>query len=116
MEKSKAAITGGILGGIYTIYLIMNFGSSIAGSSNNAEALGGAIAGALVMPHMILVLLGSVFTIIGGLKNKAGFALAGGILFSVGAAAFFMYAIFVVPMIVLSFVGYSKIKKIKVNI
>lgn len=113
MKKSKAAIIAGVLGILYTIYLMVHFGGAIVNTTSDAEALGGAIASALVMPQMILVLLASIFTLVGAFINKAGFVLTGAILFCVGAAVFFLYAIFIVPMIVLSFIGYSKVKKIK---
>ncbi|WP_297639624.1 hypothetical protein [uncultured Clostridium sp.] len=111
-NKSKTAIISGVLGALYSIYLIAYFGGAMD-STNGAEMVGGAIASALVMPHMILVILGSIFMLIGAFINKAGFALTGAILFCVSAAAFIMYAPFVVPMIVLGFIGYSKIRKIK---
>lgn len=111
-NKSKTAIISGILGALYSIYLIVYFGGAMD-STDGAEMVGGGIASALVMPHMILVILGSIFMLIGAFINKAGFALTGAILFCVSAAAFIMYAPFVVPMIVLGFIGYSKIRKIK---
>ncbi|MGL5647214.1 MAG: hypothetical protein ACRDDY_05135 [Clostridium sp.] len=111
-NKSKTAIASGILGVLYSIYLITYFGGAMS-STDGAEMVGGAIASALVMPHMILVILGSIFMLIGAFINKAGFVLTGAILFCVSAAAFLMYAPFVVPMIILGFIGYSKVRKIK---
>ena len=113
MSKSKTAIIGGVLGALYGIYLLSHFFGGVSNSTDGGEIIGGAIATALVMPHMICVVLASIFTIVGGFINKAGFVLTGAILFCVAAVVFFMYALFVVPMIVLSFIGYSKVKKIK---
>ena len=110
-EKSKALIFSAILGVAYSIYLIVYFSGAMSGSG--AEALGGAIATALVTPHMICVVLAAIFNTIGALANKSGFALTGAILYCVGGVLFIAYIFFVIPMIVLSFVGYSKVKKIK---
>lgn len=111
MKKSKALIISSILGIIYSIYLISYFGGALTGSSGGTEALGGAIATALVTPHMICVVLATIFNTLGAFLNKSGFALVGGILYSVGGVVFVMYILFVVPMIILSFVGYAKVKK-----
>lgn len=113
MKKSKVLIAAAVLGIIYMIILFVNFGGAIFGSSSDAEAVGGAIATALVMPHMICVLLAVIFNIIGALGNRSGFALTAGILYSVGGVLFLVYIPFLIPMIVLSFVGCSKVKKIK---
>lgn len=113
MQKSKCALISGFLGLIYLIYLLVHFGGTILGASSESAAVGGAIATALVTPHIILVLLATIFTLIGAFINKAGFVLTGAILFCVAAAVFFLYAIFCVPMLVLGFVGYGKVKKIK---
>lgn len=111
MKKSKTLMISGILGLIYAIFLISNFGGAVFGASSDAEAVGGAIATALVTPHMICVVLAVIFNIIGAFYNKSGFALTGGILYAVGGVLFLLYMPFVIPMIVLSFVGYSKLKK-----
>ncbi|MGL4760713.1 MAG: hypothetical protein ACRCWG_04570 [Sarcina sp.] len=113
MQKSKAAIISGVLGALYSIYLIVHFGGSMFATNDGAEALGGAIASVMIMPHLILVILASIFMLIGAFINKVGFVLTGAILFCVGGAAFFLYALFVVPSIVFGFIGYSKVKKIK---
>ncbi|NFV11530.1 hypothetical protein FDG09_00940 [Clostridium sporogenes] len=111
MKKSKALIISSILGIIYSIYLIVYFSGAMSGSCSNAEAVGGAIATALVTPHMICVILAAIFNTLGALLNKSGFALTGGILYSVAGVLFIMYVFFVIPMIILSFVGYSRVRK-----
>ncbi|WP_338587798.1 hypothetical protein QIT93_05810 [Clostridium baratii] len=111
-KRSKVLIISAILGVLYSIFLIVNFCGAMSSASSDAEAVGGAIATALVTPHMICVVLATIFNLIGALNNKAGFALTGGILYSVAGVLFLMYIPFVIPMIVLSFVGYSNVKKI----
>lgn len=112
IKRSKALLISAILGTLYSLYLISYFGGGIFGSKGGAELAGAAIATALVTPHMILVVLATIFNWLGYFSNKRGFALTGGILYSVGGVIFIIYIIFVIPSIVLSFVGYAKLKNI----
>lgn len=110
--KSKALLISLIVGTIYGVYLIVNFGSALGGASSDGELVGAGIATMLVMPHMILVILAIIFNALGYFKASKGFALTGGILYSVAAVVFLMYAPFLIVSIVCSFVGYSKVKKL----
>lgn len=111
MRHSKALLVSGVLGALYAIYLISHFSGAITGSTG-ATQVGAAIATALVTPHMILVVLAAIFNWVAYFTNKRGFALTAGILYSVGGVIFILYILFVVPSLVLSFVGYTKLKKI----
>lgn len=111
-KHSKALLISAIIGTIYAIYLIVHFGTGIAVSKDGAEIAGKVIATALVTPHMILVALAVIFNWIGYFSNKRGFALTGGILYSVAGVIFILYLVFLIPSIILSFVGYGKLKKI----
>jgi hypothetical protein len=117
MKKSKTLIISAILGIIYSVYLISYFSGAISGTGSSTEALGGALATALVTPHMICIVLATIFNTVGAIFNKSGFALTGAILYCVGGVLFIMYIPFVIPMIVLSFIGYGRVKKniIKIN-
>lgn len=110
-KHSKALLVGAILGTIYSIYIIMYFTGAVGGSEGT-EQIGAALATAMVMPHLLLVVLATIFNWVAYFTNKRGFALTAGILFSVGAVLFIIYALFVVPSLVLSFVGFSNLKKI----
>lgn len=102
-KKSVFLLISGIIGAIYSVYLVTYF----AGASGDAA---GAIATVLVMPHMVLSALGTVFALAGYFAVKRGFALASIILFIVGAVIFPIYALFLVPSIVLAIIGYAKMK------
>ncbi|GAA0674006.1 MULTISPECIES: hypothetical protein [Clostridium] len=110
-KHSKALLISAILGALYSIYLICYFTGAIGGSEG-AEQVGAAMATALVTPHMVLVVLATIFNWVGYFTNKRGFALTGGILYSVSGVMFLIYIMFVIPSIVLSFVGYANLKKI----
>lgn len=110
-KHSKALLVAAIIGVLYSIYLICYFSGAIGGSEG-AEQAGAAIATALVTPHMILVVLATIFNWLAYFTNKRGFALTAGILYSVGGVIFIVYIVFVIPSLVLSFVGYANLKKI----
>jgi hypothetical protein len=107
-------IISAVLGVIYTVYIIVYFSgvlSGAGGAMDSAEALGGMIATALVAPHAILVVLAVIFNIVAVFTNKRGLALTAAILYSVAALMFMIYALFVVPSIVLCFVGFAQLGK-----
>ncbi len=110
-KRSKLLLISAIIGTLYALYIIIYFSSSL-NSNDAAEAVGAAIATALVMPHMILVVLAVIFNWVGYGTNKRGLALTGGILYSVAGVVFLMYIFFVIPSLVLSFVGFAKLKQI----
>lgn len=112
--RSKVLFVGTLLATIYVVYLAIYFGSSM-GSSDAAEALGGAIATALVTPHMLITGLGVIFSWIGFFAKKPWGALVGAILYCVGAVLFLLYAVFSIIFIVLGFIGYAKQRKITNN-
>ena len=110
--RSKMLFTASALATAYVIYLITYFGGGIINSSGSAEAVGGAIASALVFPHMLMFLIGAIFGWIGFLAKKSWAALVAAILYSVGTMFFLLYFMFGVPILVLGFIGYSKQKKL----
>ena len=110
-DRSKALFFGALIATIYVIYLICYF-SGTMGDMSSAEEVGGAIATALVTPHMIVIAIGAIFGWVGFFTRKPWAALVAAILYCVGGILFIVYIIFCIPMIVLGFVGYSKQKKI----
>ena len=111
-KRSVALTISAILGVIYSIYIISYFSKAMLGSGSTAEAVGGALATALVTPHMVCAVIGAIFNVIAAIGNKRAFALVGAILYCVGAVIFLLYAAFLIPSIILSFVGYARLKKI----
>lgn len=110
MKKNKQLLISWILGALYFVYLVVYFTSAISGTEGTEQA-GATVAAVLVMPHMIAVGFATLFNVLGWTQNKKGFALTGGILYSVALVLFPVYFMFVIIQIILSFVGYSKIKK-----
>jgi len=110
-NRSKVLLISSVLATLYVIYLINYFGNSI-GNLDSGEELSGAIATALVTPHMTMIGIGAIFSWLGFFFKKSWAALVGAILYCVGALLFIMYIIFCIPLIILGFIGYANQKKI----
>lgn len=111
-NRSKVLFACAVLASAYVIYLISYFGNAM-GNISSSEELGGAIATALVTPHMLMVGLGALFTWLGFLTKKSWAALVGSILYCVAGLIFLLYFIFCIPLIILGFIGYSNQKKLQ---
>lgn len=99
-----------ILGILYSVYLITYFSGS-----EGAAALGAGIAVTLVMPHITATVLATVFTTLGWGANSRGLALTGAILYCVAAVLFPLYAMFVLVQIILAFVGFTRLKTLRMQ-
>jgi len=103
--RSKVLFLSSLITTLYVLYLMYYFGGAM-------DELSGMLATALVTPHMLMIGLGAVFSWVGFIFKKSWAALVAAILFCVGALLFLMYALFVVPSIILGFIGCAKQKKL----
>lgn len=108
--KSKLLLISFLLGFAYSMYLICYF-TGIIGSGDGVDQAGAVVATAIVMPHMILTALATIFNGLGCFLNKRGFALTGAILYAVAMVLMPIYFMFVVLQMILSFVGFACMKK-----
>jgi cytochrome c oxidase assembly factor CtaG len=113
-NRSKAAFLAALLATAYAIYSVMYWGGVVGQteSLDSGEAIGAGIATLLVLPHTIVTVIAALFGVIAFFTRSTGLILTSAILYSVAAVLFFVYALFLVPSIVLGFVGYSNQKKI----
>lgn len=109
-RRSGFLLASWIIGALYFVYVVLYFLGKIGSGASWAENLGYGIAATLAAPHIFLVFLALVFNIIGWAASRSWAALTGGILYSVAGLIFILYCIFVVPSIVLSFVGFAKLR------
>lgn len=72
--------------------------------------LGTMIGTALMIPQMIATGIAVTLNVVGWVFGGRGFSLAGAIVYCVAALLMIVNAPFLLPSIVLSFVGYSKLK------
>lgn len=111
-KRSTALIVATVLATAYSIYLLCYFVGGTASADDAASMLGGAIATALVTPHMIMFLIGAAFGWLGLLLKKPWGALVAAVLYSIGTVFFMAYAMFGLPILILGFVGFANQKKI----
>lgn len=104
-----------VLGALYTLYLIFYIVSINGTGASDAENVGIAIGSILIMPHAICVGIATIFNGLGLAMNKNGFVLTGAILYAVSIVFMFIYFMFVIIQMILSFVGYSQMKKKSAN-
>jgi len=111
-KRSKALLISGILGALYMIYIIYYCITTMAAQTDGASQLGTGIGIALITPHIICVVLAVIFNWIGWAGSIRWAALVGAIMYCVAAAIFILYAPFVLVQLILSFVGFAKLKKL----
>jgi hypothetical protein len=100
-----------VIGVAYLIYSVVYWSGAVGGTTTGTAAAGAAIASALVMPHLVCLAVGIVFNALGLFMRKAAFALVGAILYAVALVLFIPYFMFVIVEMILSFVGFSQLKK-----
>ena len=90
--------------------------SNVPTGNSSAAAgaqLGSMIALTMLTPFFIVGWLGTIFSWFAWLTNKSGLALAAAILYCVSLVLAPSYAFGLIPCIVLGYIGYAKIKKLK---
>ena len=109
-KRSTILLISGILGVIYSIYLVAYFTGAV-GSTSGAEQIGVAIATTIIMPHMVGTVLATIFNVVGWAMNMKWFALVGATLYAVACVLFPLYFFFVIIQMILSFVGFGILNK-----
>ncbi len=109
-KKSVLLLISAILGILYAIYIVSYFAGAPSNAGGAAEAVGVGIATAIVMPHMVCAVLAAIFNVLGWALSSKGFALTGAILYAVAAVLFPLYAMFVLIQMILSFIGFTRLK------
>lgn len=105
-KRSTILLIAVILGLAYSIYITTYF-SGVA-----MVDLGGALAAALVTPHMVFMWIGSIFGGIGYMIKASWAALVGAIIWTVASVMFVPYMLMVAPIFILGYIGYSKQKSL----
>lgn len=111
-KKNVLLIISFVLGALYMAYSAWYWlGGSVSVGTESAEQVGGALATALVAPHLLLTLIAVIFNALALFLNKRGFALTAGILYAVAMVLFPMYFFFVIIQMILCFVAFAKMRK-----
>ena len=110
-KKSIWLLISAILGSLYFIYGITYFSNLIRDSGDGFEMLGSAMALDMVMPHFLMVFLGALFNWLSWAMSNKALALTGAIMYCVSIAMFPMYTMYVIAHVILSFIGFVRMKK-----
>lgn len=111
-KRSILLLLSAIIGVLYIAYSISYWTGANTGNTGTATVIGAGLATALVFPHLICAGLAVIFNILGWTMNHRGFALTGAILYAVSMLLFPLYFMFVLLEVILSFVGFARLKKI----
>ena len=109
-NRSKTLIISMVLGVGYSIYL-MSYFYNITICGSGMDFIVGSLASAIVFPHMITTIAGAVFSVIAVITNKRWCAMVSFILYYVASILFIMYAVFTLPIAIISTIGYVRKKK-----
>ena len=104
-KRSIMLLIASILATLYLIYIVGYYMEDI-------ETAAGSIAAMLVFPHIGILAFGVLLGWIGYLTRKTALSLTAAILYAVSAIVFVMYAVFLLPSIVLEFLGWHKQKQL----
>ena len=109
-NRSKTLIISMVLGVVYSIFL-MSYFYDVTMNGNGMDFIAGGIASAIVLPHMLATIAGAVFSVVAVIINKRWCALVAFIMYYVASLLFIMYAIFTLPIAIISTIGYVRMKK-----
>ncbi|WP_300347848.1 hypothetical protein [Clostridium sp.] len=114
-KRSKALLASVILSTIYSLILISFIvyysGDSLVNENDGARIVS-LLFGIVAIPHMFLVVIGTVFNLFAYLKNRRGFELTTIILYLISLIIFPIGVLFVLPSFIFSIIGYFNIKKL----
>lgn len=111
-KRSRLLLASACIAAFYIVFFIYSFVTASSGAESKYYALGVGIAVYLSLPHLLCVIIALVFNILGWSLNHRGFALTGGVLYSVSMLLFPLYFMWVILEVIFSFVGFSNLKKI----
>ena len=108
-KRPTVLLVAAIIATAWIIFGFYSFSNAASGASEVAEQIGAAIAGAMIIPFLIIASLGVLFNWLGWALQKRGFAITAGILYCVSLISI-TYTFGLIPSIVLSFIGVAKLK------
>lgn len=109
-ERIPAAFWAAVLAVAFSVFVWI-YGFYMASSAEGVgEALGATLVSLITLPGRITAAVGAILGVVGFFTRSAGLILTSAILYSV-AAFLNVWGFFLVPSIVLGFVGFSLEKK-----
>lgn len=99
-----------LLGFAYSLYSIIYWSTATSGTAG-FEKIGAGIATFLVVPHVIVAIIATIFNFAALFAYRRGLTLTAAILYAVSAVLFPLYCYFVMIQSVLCFVAFALMKK-----
>lgn len=115
MKRNKCLLASNIIGSLYLIYLILHFWLNSATVTNVWESLGASLAVQMVLPHIVMVSVGVLFSWIGWKQNKRWGIIVGICGYALAALSFSYYAEFVIVEIILNAVAFFQMRTIHIS-
>jgi len=94
--------------GVYIMALLTGaFTDTTSGATTDSEVAGAALGVALLLPHIVLVWVGTLLNWVGYVFKVPGVTLAAAIVYSVAAFLGFVFIVFMIPIVVLSYISFA---------
>ena len=100
-----------VIGVLYLWYSAEYWGGVNGGDTSSTSALGGALATAIVTPHLTATGIAVFFNALGFFFKSRSFALVAAILYTVALVLFPTYFMFVVVEMILCYIAYARMKQ-----
>lgn len=100
-----------VLAILYFMLSMSSISGVFASLDSGAEAAGGLIALFFIIPHYVIIVIGILFNGLGIFVEKKGFALTGGILYTVSMIFMLVNFFYILLPMIFSYVGYAKMNK-----
>lgn len=111
-RRSPLILISSGLGTLYALLILVYLLDAPSSALYTDFGLGTGLAMVFAVPHALTAVIGGILGLIGFFRQSTQQVKASAILFSVAAAVYLVWAIFLVPSIVLAFMGLSAQKKI----
>jgi cytochrome bd-type quinol oxidase subunit 2 len=114
-DRSITAFLAVLFASAYLVYLIISFKDFNNQSEDPGEQFFRALLTLFLLPHLIVTIIAVIMGWVGFGTKSSGFILASAILYCVSLFMFLFVFFYLVPSIVLGFVGYANQKKLARN-
>ena len=114
MKRNKLLFISFILAITYMLYSVCYWFSCIQ-TRNSLDILGSTLALKIILPHLVLSLLATIFNGVTLFLNNRNFALISSLFFLLALAVFPLYFIFVILQTTLCLIAFFKMKKVLIE-
>ena len=120
-RRSKVVLVFAILSVIYTVVLSVLWSTAQSTLTQLFDTdpwlaglgtVAGGVASIVLLPHFLSAVFGSILAVVGFLTRNDGFVLASATLFSIAVAMFFLSGVFLLPVVILGFIGYANQRRL----